>query len=175
MRVKRTNNIPEYSIISKDFTGFQYCDSFSTVTQTNNSLDKITTDLFQTPKWADSLMTIRNAAVRLVGLTAGGNKKDTYVSDYYPIGSRAVYFTVIDRNENEILMAEKDKHLNFRVSVMINRQDDHVTIYLTTLVKYNNFLGWLYFFPVKPFHRLIIRSLFRRLSKNHEYVSRRAQ
>ena len=46
-RVKRTNNIPEYSIISKDFNGFQYCDSYSIVTQTNNSLDKITTDIFR--------------------------------------------------------------------------------------------------------------------------------
>ena len=161
-RVKRTNNIPEYSIISKDFNGFQYCESYSIVTQTNNSLDKITTDIFQTPKWADFLMTIRNTIVRLVGLKAGGYKKDTYISDFYPIGSRAVYFTVIDRNDNEILMAENDKHLNFRVSVMINRQSDNVTIHLTTIVKYNNFLGWLYFLPVKPFHRLIIKSLLKK-------------
>ena len=170
-RVKRTNNIPEYSIISKGFSSFQYCDSFSTVKQTNDSIDKITTDIFQTPKWADFLMTIRNTVVKLVGLKAGGYKKDTYISDFYPIGSRAVYFTVIDRNENEIIMAENDKHLNFRVSVMTNRQGDNVTIYLTTIVKYNNFLGWLYFSPVKPFHRLIIRSLFKRLLKNNKYVA----
>jgi hypothetical protein len=170
-RVKRTNSIPEYSIISKDLNGFHYCDSYITVTQTNDSLDKITTDIFQTPKWADFLMNIRNTLVRLVGLKAGGHKKDTYISDFYPIGSRAVYFTVIDRNENEILMAENDKHLNFRVSVMINRKGDKVTIYLTTIVRYNNFLGWLYFFPVKPFHRMIILSLFKRLLKNKNTLS----
>jgi hypothetical protein len=162
-KVKSTNKIPEGSIISKDFGNYHYCDSYSIETQTNDNLDKITTDLFKTPKWADALMGIRNAVVRLVGLRAGGHKKDNYISDYYPVGSRAVYFTVIDRNDNEIVMAEEDKHLDFRVSVLVNRQLDKATISLTTLVKYNNRFGRLYFFPVKPFHRIIVMSLLKRL------------
>ena len=108
-------------------------------------------------------MGIRNTVARLVGLRAGGYKKDNYISDYYPVGSRAVYFAVIDRNDNEIVMAEKDKHLDFRVSVLVNREVDKATISLTTLVKYNNGLGRLYFFPVKPFHRIIVMSLLKRL------------
>jgi hypothetical protein len=161
-RVHRSNEIPENSMISKDFSDIHYCDSYSIVTQTSESLDTITTRIFQTPQWTDVLMHIRNTLVKLVGLKGGGNKKDTHVSDYYPVGSRAVYFTVIDRNENEILMAENDKHLNFRVSVMINQAGDCTTIHLTTLVKFNNFLGRFYFFPVKPFHKIIIISLLKR-------------
>jgi hypothetical protein len=161
--VIRTNKIPENSMILKDFGETHYCDSYSIRTQTNDNIDKITTNIFKTPKWADILMVIRNTVVKIVGIKGGGYKKDTYVSDFYPIGSRAVYFTVIDRNENEIVMAENDKHLNFRVSVMINREGNNVIIYLTTIVKYNNFLGRLYFLPVKPFHKLIIISLLKRL------------
>lgn len=127
------------------------------------SLDKITTQIFQTPRWADMLMRIRNAFARLIGLDTGGYKRDTYVSDYYPIGSRAVYFTVIDRNDNEILMAENDKHLNFRVSVLKIQEEAITYIYLSTVVKFNNSLGRLYFFFVKPFHRIIIISLLKRL------------
>jgi len=163
--VIRTNKIPENSMILKDFGETHYCDSYLIRTQTNNSIDKIATDIFKTPKWADMLMGIRNIVVNIVGLKGGGYKKDTYSSDYYPVGSRAVYFTVIDRNENEIVMAENDKHLNFRVSVMIHRYEDMVTINLSTIVKYNNFLGRLYFCPVKPFHKLIIISLLKRLLK----------
>jgi len=170
-KVKRTNEIPEYSVISKNFDDIHYCDSFSILTQTNENLDTITTEVFQTPQWADMLMTVRNTVTKLVGLDAGGYKKDTHISDFYPVGSRAVYFTVIDRNENEIIMAENDKHLNFRISIMVNREGDNVTIYLTTLLKFNNLLGKLYFFPVKPFHRLIVISLLKgaslRLGKNH--------
>lgn len=132
----------------------------------NGNLDKITTRIFQTPRWADMLMRIRNAFARLVDIDTGGYKRDAYVSDFYPVGSRAVYFTVVDRNDNEIVMAENDKHLDFKVSVLMNRQGAIATIYLTTLVKFNNFLGRLYFLLVKPFHRIIIISLLRRLENS---------
>ena len=169
-KVNRTKSIPRNSIISKKFNDFHYCDSYSIITKTNESLDKITTNIFQTPRWADVLMDVRNAAVKVAGLESGGNKKDINISDFYPVGSRAVYFTVIDRNENEIIMAENDRHLNFRISVMTNREGNNVIIYLTTLVQYHNLLGRLYFFPVKPFHRLIVISLLKRFlkeSSNH--------
>jgi hypothetical protein len=162
-KVQRTNKIPENSVILKDFTEYNYCDSFSVELQTNDGIDKITTDIFQTPRWTDILMAIRNTLVKLVGLKGGGHKKNTHISDYYPVGSRAVYFTVIDRNDNEIIMAENDRHLNFSVSVMRHQKGNHATISLTTLVKYNNFLGRLYFLPVRPFHRIICKSLVKRL------------
>ena len=164
-KVHKTNKIPEYSIVSKNFNNFHYCDSYWIVTQTNESLDKITTDIFQTPKWAEILMGIRNNLVKLIGLNPGGMKKNNNIADHYPIGSRAVYFKVVDRTEKEIIMAENDKHLNFKVSVLTYRDGDNVTINLTTLVKYNNFLGRLYFLPVKPFHRMIVISLLKRLLK----------
>ncbi len=170
-KVTRTNKIPDLSVISKKFNDFHYCDSYSVKTKTTESIDKITTEIFQTPKWADTLMQIRNTVVKIVGLKSGGLKRDINISDHYPIGSRAVYFTVIDRNDNEIIMAENDKHLDFRVSVLIKQQDDNDIINLTTLVKYNNFLGRLYFLPVKPFHRIIIISLLKRLLKNSKYVA----
>lgn len=165
MNVKSRNEIPQRSIISKNFNTIHYCDSYYIRKQTVDSLDKITTDVFKTPKWADCLMSIRNKIAKVVGLQGGGYKIDTHLSDYYPIGSKAVYFTVIDRNENEIVMAENDKHLHFRVSVMTNQQGHNVIIHLTTIVKFNNALGRLYFLPVKPFHKMICRSLLNRLVK----------
>jgi hypothetical protein len=78
---------------------------------------------------------------------------------FFPVGSRAGYFTVLDRNENEIVMGEKDKHLNFNTSVFIDREN--AFIYLTTIVHFNNILGKAYFIPVKPFHKLIIKSSLR--------------
>ncbi|MBN1925511.1 MAG: DUF2867 domain-containing protein [Prolixibacteraceae bacterium] len=167
-KVKRTNKVPENSIIAKDFVKTDYCDSFQIVTQNDDTIDKITTDIFQTPKWADILMGIRNSVVKIVGLKGGGRKMDTHSSDFYPIGSKAVYFTVIDRNENEIVMAENDKHLNFKVSVLLDRHGNNVAINLTTIVKFNNFLGHLYFLPVKPFHRIIIISLLKRILKKEK-------
>ena len=167
-KVQAIHQIPEDSIIAENFGKFHYCDSYRIAIQTEKDLDKITTEIFQTPKWTDVLMSIRNSIVRLIGLNTGGKKKNSNIADYYPVGSRAVYFTVVDRSGNEIIMAENDKHLDFKVSVLANREGENVTIYLTTLVKYNNLLGRLYFFPVKPFHRIIVISLLKRLLKNKE-------
>lgn len=106
-------------------------------------------------------MKIRNCIVGLFGLKAG-NKQEANVADHYSTGSKAVYFTVTDRNDCEIIMAENDKHLNFRASVLINRNGTDSKIYLTTIVRYNNFLGRLYFMSVKPFHSIIMKSILKR-------------
>ena len=60
-------------------------------------------------------------------------------------------------------MEENDTHLKFRVSVMAIKKDGITTIYLTTIVKFNNRLGRIYFFIVKPFHRIIIQTLVKRV------------
>jgi hypothetical protein len=57
-------------------------------------------------------------------------------------------------------MEEDDKHLKFRTSVLIDREKSEV--YLTTVVKYNNWGGRLYFIPVKPVHRILVKSQFKK-------------
>jgi len=51
--------------------------------------------------------------------------------------------------------------LNFRVSLLLSEQKNNKlnkNITVTTIVMYNNWFGRLYFFPVKPFHKLIVQS-----------------
>ena len=157
-------HVPETSIILKNFGKVHYLDVYKIQTKSNDSVDKISTELFKIPKWVNNLMKLRDFLVGVFGLKTG-KKEDIQIEPYYEVGNRAVYFTVIDRAENEIVMAENDKHLNFRTSVMIERDDTSTAIYLSTIVQYNNFFGRLYFFFVKPFHRLIVRSLLKRYNK----------
>jgi len=153
---------PEKSLIYKDFGRIDYCDSYQIVKSTDETIDNITTEIFRIPKWVDFLMRIRGSLVKLFGLNSG-KKKNITESIYYPIGTKAGYFNVIDRNENEIVMAENDKHLNFRTAVMKKKSELDCSIYLTTIVRFNNIWGKLYFLPVKPFHQIIIKSLLKRL------------
>jgi hypothetical protein len=106
-------------------------------------------------------MKLRDIIVKGFGLKTG-DKNDIIIEPHYSIGSKAVYFTVLDRNENEIVMAENDKHLNFSTSVMVEKDPASSTINLSTIVQFNNFFGSLYFLPVKPFHRIIIKSLLKK-------------
>jgi hypothetical protein len=127
--------------------------------QTNETVDEITTQIFRIPGWVIGLMKIRNSIVKIFGLRAGKNE-NVKESAYYLVGSQAGYFTVTERNVNEIVMGEDDRHLCFRTSVLVDREQSF--IYLTTIVRFHNVWGRIYFLPVKPFHRLIIKSLLKR-------------
>jgi hypothetical protein len=157
--IVKSDKIPDKSIISNGFGKINYCDSYRIVKQTNETVDGITTQIFKMPRWIMVLMKIRNGIVKLFGLRTGKNENAKETA-YYPVGSKAGYFTVIERNVNEIVMGEDDRHLYFRVSVLVDREQSF--IYLTTIVRFHNVLGKIYFLPVKPFHRLIIKSILKR-------------
>lgn len=161
-KVFKLDKIPEKSLILNGFRKIDYSDTYKIqITSNDYSVDKITTNIFKTPKWVDNLMKLRGIIVKVFGLKTS-DKNDIIIEPYYSIGSKAVYFTVLDRNENEIVMAENDKHLNFRTSVMVEKDTASSTVYLSTIVQFNNFFGRLYFLPVKPFHRIIIKSLLKK-------------
>ena len=90
------------------------------------------------------------------------------LSPYKP-GDKAVIFTVISRNEEEIVTGEPDKHLDFWTSIRWEKPSGMGKpgyVYSSTLVHYNNPWGKLYFFPVKPFHQLIVRTLMKKLARD---------
>jgi hypothetical protein len=157
--IVKSDKIPDKSIISNGFGKTNYCDSYRIVKQTNETVDGITTQIFKMPQWIIVLMKIRNSVVKIFGLRAGNNE-NVKEAEYYPIGSKAGYFTVTERNANEIVMGENDRHLYFRASVLIDREQSF--IYLTTIVRFHNVWGRIYFLPVKPFHRLIVQSLLKK-------------
>jgi hypothetical protein len=164
--VTKIEQIPEDSIILKNFGKLNYSDTYQIRSKTNHTIDTLITEMFcaPAPTWVLYLLKIRNSIVRIFNLKTG-NKDEIKKAVYYSVGSKAGYFTVLDRNDNEIVMGEKDKHLNFRTSVFIQRNNSDSEIYLSTIVQYNNIWGRLYFWPVKPFHRLIIRSLLKKFKK----------
>jgi hypothetical protein len=172
-KVFASNSKPDGSIIDRGLTGtIDYLDSFCIDMQDadGNSIDYLTAILFTSfPDWAWGLMKLRDALVRPFGLMTGliPSQESISRSVFYDSGDRAIFFTVIDRTESEIVMSEDDKHLNFRTSVLINRAKNgrRATLHLTTLVQFHNFWGSFYFFPVKPFHEAIMKALLRRLAK----------
>lgn len=160
-KVIRLNQIPVDSLILNGFGKTNYWDIYQIQLSNNDySVDKITSAILKTPKWIDNLMKMRNIIARRFGLKSGD--KNYHIEPHYSIGSKAGYFTVLNRNENEIVMGENDTHLNFRTSVRVENQSENSLVYLSTVVQFNNFFGWLYFLPVKPFHQLLIQSLLKK-------------
>lgn len=151
---------PRAAIIQSGFGAADYIDAYKIVASEDGSIDTILNKAFKLPAWTLVLLKMRNSLVSSFGL-----KTDQFISTdktHYEIGSKAALFTVIDRNENEIVMGEADKHLNFRTSVRRLEENGKISVCLTTIVKYNNAWGRVYFFFVKPFHRAIMKSLLKR-------------
>lgn len=170
-KIKTYLDFPPKSIINKSFGKIDYFDTYCIFIQNpqNYSIDYLTGLFFTSmPNWIKNLLSFRNFFVKFFGLQGGNidKLKEPDKSVYYAIGSEAVIFKVSDRNENEIVMADNDKHLNFRTSLMIEKADDKniFNFYSATIVHYNNIWGRFYFLPVKPFHKLIIRTMLKILS-----------
>ena len=60
---------------------------------------------------------------------------------------------IIEDTENEAIMRKDDKHLLFYVSIA---KIGNNLIDVTTVVQYHNALGKVYFFFIKPFHKMIV-------------------
>ena len=114
------------------------------------------------PKWVEKLFDLRNKLVGIFGLkTPGKSGTPKNIPEHFKceIGDQLGLFKVFDKSDNEIILGEDDKHLDFRVSLFIkNNLEDKTTksLIISTTVKFNNWFGRLYFLPVRPFHQIIV-------------------
>lgn len=118
-----------------------------------------------TPRWVETCMNLRNRAVQLVGLKDLGELSEINPAkppaDYRP-GDRVGIFTLFENTPDEVLMGDRDKHLDVVLSVHCARPAGQpVRVTVTTVVHTKNWLGRLYMIPVKPMHKLISPSVLR--------------
>ena len=127
----KQNTIPEYSIMKNDEKSFHYIDSFQSenlIIRTDNDVISIGR-LFLTsgPKWADSLMLIRDKVVGVFGLktseqlTAEARNPDNFK---FQVGEQLDIFKVYAKTENELVLGDDDKHLSFRVSLFLQSSNN---------------------------------------------------
>jgi hypothetical protein len=74
---------------------------------------------------------------------------------------------VFHKTDHEIILGEDDKHLDFRVSLFLdeNTETNQKQLTISTLVKFNNIFGKLYFMPVRPLHKLIVPTILKGIIK----------
>ena len=127
-----------------------YCDSVSKRIKPDKPLspDYIFEQMFcNFPKPVAWLMNLRNAIVKPLGLKGGSGFREL----------------VSERNEEEFILSKIDKHLDFQVGIYCSKPvDGWQDASVTTVVKFNNFLGRLYFIGIWMFHKLLVGILFRK-------------
>ena len=149
MKLHLSYSLPQNSALSSHVNHYHYCDSISVAAKTQKPVDELTRDIFKIPLWVRKLLSLRNFLVKPFGLFIPPEKEQQ---------KRQLPFLLIQQYPQEMIMGERDKHLDFWVSVRKNPD----SIVLTTLVHFHNALGRLYFLLVKPFHKLIVCHLLKR-------------
>ena len=110
----------------------------------------------QLPAWINWLMRLRNAIVKPLGLDTSGRFTDMICAS----------------SSNEDIFGMPDKHLNFHVSMWCGEyQNGKQELRITTVVKYNIWFGRVYFFVIRPFHRIIIRSILKSIGKRQQRIT----
>ena len=110
------------------------------------------------PRWLKGLLAIRDAVMARFGVkTTAQLRRDAGAS------GRIGFFPVVSSTSGEIVLGENDRHLDFRLSVRIERGDGALDrLVATTAVHCHNRLGRVYLRVITPFHHLVVRSLLAR-------------
>lgn len=125
--------------------------------------------LLKPPRWITALFTLRNGIAGFFGLKAGGKGGGQRLPGDFKLepGERLGPFKVFSKSKTEVVIGEDDRHLNFRVSLFFEQQPaNERTIVISTVVRFNNWLGRFYFLPVRPFHALIVRTLLKNAAQS---------
>ncbi|EDP65377.1 hypothetical protein BAL199_11991 [alpha proteobacterium BAL199] len=118
------------------------------------------------PAWVRAALVVRDIAVAPFGLKTTLNLR--YATASQPqagVGSFINFFRVQSIADNEILLGEDDRHLDFRISIR-RSGDSPERLSLATWVRTHNTLGRLYLRLITPGHVLIVTSRLRALARD---------
>jgi hypothetical protein len=160
----RSVAIPDETGIRHLFGRHDLADAFSAALPDDAAKDPETLARFmfgQQPPWAGVLMRLRDAIMAPFGVkTANALQTAT--------GARVGFFRIYSTQSNEMVLGEDDRHLDFRVSVLVRPRVDagggHDVI-VSTVVHCHNRLGRLYIVVIRPFHRMIAQAMLRRAAR----------
>lgn len=138
-----------------------YLDSYEAILNSSDiTIEKVGKAFFSaSPAWVDRLLVLRNRLAAFAGLKVpgAGTKEEVLRNFRCEVSESIALFHVLAKTQNEVVFGEDDKHLDFRVSLFLDRQKKLLTV--STLVKIHNNLGRLYMFAIKPFHKIIVPAI----------------
>lgn len=160
--------IPRNSIFSSLTKGAYFSDTFSLRIRYRNqsALDVYLVIAKETPNWVNFLMFLRNGIVSKLGLKNLGYMADIDFSKRsreYQGGDQVGVFTVHTNTHNEVILEDRDKHLDVKVSLYLESEGEVATVHASTVVHVKNALGKAYMIFVTPFHKAIMPAILKSL------------
>ena len=159
-KVFKLKRLPVGTSITKNLSNFDYNDSYMIMVEHDEYIERISEKILSLPRWVIVALRIRYyLLVKPFGLNTGkfNHFEKESESNFVPV-------PIIEKSEDEIVMGVDDKHLYYRISVMKKKAQEITEIYLSTIVKFHNIFGKIYFVPVRIGHKLVVRSILKRMS-----------
>ncbi len=158
--------LSQQSVLRNNSVSFDYVDSFKGDFQDSENVagpTEVGKAFFSSsPVWVEQLFAARNKIVAFLGLKTSGSSLDReqQLADFKcEPGEKLGLFQVLEKTENEVILGEDDKHLDFRVSLFIEADGEvhgQKILTISTAVKFHNRMGKVYFLLIKPFHSIIV-------------------
>ena len=138
-------------------SGAQFSDAFS-ITVDENLDARHAAERMMAGKswWIDALLVVRNIIVAPFGLKDGKHKDASL--DVIGI------FPIVSETPERLVAGFDDKHLDFRVVVDVAGATPGRSVTATTLVMTHNLLGRVYLTIIMPFHKIVVRTMLRRVA-----------
>jgi len=167
--------LPCESVLNKPGDAYDYIDIFEKdFSDPGQPIDATKVALLfftSSPSWVEKLFSLRNRIVSVFGLKTSGQIKDrerALKNFRCEPGEKLGLFNVFYKSENEVILGEDDKHLDFRISLLI--KPSTITpgkrqLTITTAVTFHNWFGKMYFLPVRPFHKVIVPAMMKAIIK----------
>ncbi len=156
---------PPESLVSGLYLGANLLDAYATRLLHGDPRDVrllATRLLTRSPSWIKALLRLRDLLVTAFGIKTAAALERNAEGRQDHISFMRIYQT----SANEMVLGEDDRHLDFRLSVLIRPMagsDSGDEVVTTTVVHCHNLVGRVYLWLISPFHRIIARSLVRRL------------
>src|SRR5215813_4730131 len=113
------------------------------------------------PLWMKLLLIVRNKVASFVGLDAPTTSEILHVEirDRYAVGEKIGVWPIFSINDNEIVAGRNNRHMDFRLSVLKERDGDRTNIVVSTICLVHNLSGKIYLLFVLPLHRYGVQKL----------------
>ena len=161
--------VPDASGLLRTLKAVHFCDAYQTsICNPKLSVQNAYEGIFgHSPLWVQTLMTLRGVVASALGLKHEANDHFQDIhggnsgASYY-VGQRVGMFLVKSIETNELIVGDDDKHLDFRISILRSTTNGVEMVTVSTAVEIHNTVGGLYMLVVKPFHRVIAKSMVQR-------------
>lgn len=139
------------------------------------SLKKVTPDdimvAFWTvpPPWVETLFKFRNLLVKPFGIQGENDSGRQELETCIRTGGTYNIMSITAKSEEETILCANDKHLVMYLSVKVKElNESNKEVIISTLVKFHNLLGRIYFTIIYPFHYIIVRSMLKSVIERFE-------